>query len=244
MKFAKFVLVGCLAVGIASCKKTQIAAITASNDDAAVILGNTLANNNYGLNALSTDVSLDAITFMTKNLSCGQSVTDSIIRKNPPGTAASYYYKVKYTNKLNCNANSQPDNLTNTVSYSGNFSGPRITITNTGSANYKIAGLTTSATSHVFNGTYESNGSYKFKTDTTNRGTAKILFTISNLVISKATNTVTGGTANVMITGTSTKKSTFTYNGTLTFNSASAASLSLNGIDYIIDLLTGEVKKK
>jgi len=244
MKIVKLFLVAGILVGIASCKKSQIAAITASNDDAAIILGNTLAGNNYGMNNLSTDVSLDVLSLMTKNLSCGQSVTDSIVRKNAPGTIATYTYKVKYTNKLNCNTNNQADNLTNTVSYSGSFSGPRITITNTGGASYKIAGLTTAATNHSFNGTYESNGSYKFKNDTTNRGTVKILFTVSNLIISKANNTVTGGTANVMITGTSTKKSTFTYNGTLTFNSAVAATLTLNGFNYIIDLITGEVTKK
>ncbi len=244
MKFVKILLIAYVIAGIASCKKSQIAAITASNDDAAIILGNSLAANNYGMNNLSTDVSLNALTLMTKNLSCGQSVTDSVIRKNNPGSAAVYYYKVKYTNKLNCNTNNQADNLTNTLSYTGSFNGPRLSFTNSGTTNYVIAGLTPQATSHVFNGVYKGSGSYKFKADTTNSGTASIYINVKNLMISKTGNNITGGTAVVMITGTSTKKSTFTYNGTLTFVNAFSASLALNGINYNIDLVTGEVTKQ
>ncbi|MEO8887148.1 MAG: hypothetical protein ABI367_13875 [Mucilaginibacter sp.] len=244
MKFANFLILIGFITAITSCKKAQLASVVASNDDAAIIVGNTLAANNYGMNVLSTDISANEIALMTKNLACGQSVTDSIIRKSSPGALASYYYKLKYTDLLTCNTSSQPDNLTNTLSYKGNFNGPRLTFTNSGTTNYKIAGLTPTATVHVFNGDYRASGSFKFKSDTTNRGNVSLMLIVKNLTISKATQTITGGTATVIITGTSTKKSAFTYNGTLNFNNAFSASLSLNGIDYIIDLITGEISKK
>ncbi len=244
MKFIKLALAISFITVITSCKKSQLASVTASNDDAAIIIGNTLAVNNYGMNVLSTDISGNALELMTKSLSCGQSVTDSVMRITTPGVASVYYYKVKYTNKLNCNANSQADNLTNSLTYAGYFNGPKLIFTNTGSTNYVIAGLTPAATVHSFNGEYKAFGSYKFKTDTTNRGTANIYLNVKNLIISKANHNITGGTATVIITGTSTKKSTFTYNGTLTFKGDFLAVLTLNGAEYIVDLITGEITKK
>jgi len=244
MKFVKLIIVISFITGVISCKKAQLAAVTASNDDAAIILGSSLASNNYGMNLLSTDISGNAIELMTKNLSCGQSITDTITHKNIPGTAATYTYKLIYTNTLNCNTSNLPDNLTNTLTYSGNFNGPKITFTNTGSTNYRIAGLTPTATVHTFNGEFKGSGSYKFKSDTTNRGTASIYLNVKNLVISKTSHKITGGTAMVIVTGNSTKKSTFTYNGTLTFNDESSASFTLNGTDYSVDLTTGEITKK
>jgi hypothetical protein len=244
MKFIKLAIVISFIAGVVSCKKAQLAAVNSSNDDAAIILGSSLATNNYGMNLLSTDISGNALELMAKNLSCGQSVTDSIQRKNMPGTAATYIYKLKYTNTLNCNSSNLPDNLTNSLTYSGNFNGPKITFTNSGSTNYHIAGLTPTATVHTFNGEYKGSGSYKFKTDTTNKGTASIYMNVKNLVVSKANHNVMGGTAMVIVTGTSTKKSTFTYNGTLTFINAFSASLLLNGTDYTVDLVTGDITKK
>ena len=90
MKFIKLIIVISFITGVVSCKKAQLAAVNGSNDDAAIILGSSLATNNYGMNLLSSDISGNALELMTKNLSCGQSVTDSIQHNNTPGTAATF----------------------------------------------------------------------------------------------------------------------------------------------------------
>lgn len=243
-KMLKISLAAFFIAGLFACKKSQLSAIAPSNDDAAVLLGASLAANNYGMNYLSSDISNTSLVLAGSNLSCGSEVIDSAIRKNTPGTIVSYNYKIKYTDKLNCNSSNLPDYLTNTLTYKGNFEGPKLKISSSGSTSYRIGGLTQAATVHVFNGEYKNTTQFKFKTDTTNHGTVNIYMGVKNLIISKTNNNIISGTAMVMVTGSSSKKSAFSYNGNLTFNNATSASLSLNGAEYTIDLITGEAVKK
>ena len=245
MKLLKFFIATGLIISVFACKKSQIAAVTPTNDDAAILLAGALANDNYGMSNLTTDISTAALNLTNNStLTCGSSLADSITRQNTPGAAASYKYKVKYTNKFNCNTNSIPDNLAHTGIYTGNFEGPRLKVTSSGSTNYRIGGLTPTAAAHVFNGDYKSTTNFKFKSDTTNRGTVNILVLAKDLIISKTTHTIQSGKAMVIVTGSSTKKSTFTFNGNLTFDNATSATLSLNGAEYAINLVTGEAAKK
>ena len=244
MKFLKLIVIAAIMTGIAACKKAQLTTVNASNDDAAILLAGSLASNTYGMSNLSADISTNALALSNKNLSCGAIVIDSSICKSLPGSAATYSYKLNYTNKLNCNADNLPDNLTQSLTYSGNFSGPKLTITNSGTTSYHIGGLTPSSTVHVFNGEYKNSAHFKFKSDTTNTGVANIYLGVKNLTILKASHSIISGTAMVIVTGNSTKKSNFTYNGSLTFNGANTATLTLNGNDYTIDVYTGEVTKK
>lgn len=244
MKLLKLFIVAGFIISVFACKKAQISADTPANDDAAILLAGALAVNNYGMSNLSTDMSTTVLNLGNTNLTCGISQIDSITRKSIPGTATSYNYKVKYSNIVNCNINNLPDNLNHTGTYNGTFEGPRLNVTSIGSTNYRIAGLTPTATAHVFNGDYKSTTHFKFRTDTTNRGTVNILVNAKDLIISKATHTIQSGKAMVIVTGSSTKKSTFTFNGNLTFNNATSATLTLNGAEYAIDLVTGEAVKK
>ena len=244
MKFLKILVVVTIITGIAACKKAPLSDVSKPNDDAAIIVAEALATNNYGITNITQDISTNAIELANKsNIVCGLSITDSVIRKSMPGTSFNYDYKLNYTNKLNCNTANLPDNITGTLTYAGNFTGPKLVSKSNGNRTYRIAGLTPSAENHVFNGEYKSYNTYKFKTDTTNKGTANIYFGIKNLIVSKLNHTIISGTAMVMITGGSTKKANFTYNGTLTF-SASSATLTLNGDEYNIDITTGNVVKK
>ena len=244
MKFLKPIIIVVIITGIAACKKAQVTTVNTSNDDAAVILAGSLASSSYGMSGLTTDISTNTSVLANSNLNCGAVVIDSATCKNFPGMPATYNYKLNYTNKLNCNADNLPDNFNQSLTYNGNFSGPRLMITNTGTTSYRIAGLTPASSVHVFNGEYKNSTHFKFKSDTTNNGIANIYLGIKNLTVSKATHVIMSGTAMVIITGNSSKKSNFTYNGSLTFNGANTASLNLNGNDYTIDLYTGEMTKK
>lgn len=244
MKFLKVLVIATIATGVIACKKATLNDLSKPNDDAAAIIAEALTTNNYGITNITQDISANAIELANKsNVTCGLSITDSVIRKSTPGTIFSYDYKLNYTNKLTCNSANLPDNITGTLTYVGNFTGPKLISKSNGSRTYRIAGLTPTAANHVFNGEYKCYNNYKFKTDTTNKGTANIYFGVKNLIVSKTNHAITGGTAMVMITGNSTKKSNFTYNGTLTFG-ASVATLNLNGDEYTIDINTGNVVKK
>ena len=237
-------IIGAIIIGAVSCKKAQLTNIDAPNDDAAIIIAEALATNNYGANNITQDISDNAITLANKsNTFCGLSVTDSVIRKSALGTQLNYDYKMSYTNKLNCNTSNLPDNITGSLTYAGKFTGPKLISNFNGTRTYRIAGLTPTADNHVFNGEYKCYNNFKFKSDTTNKGTANIYFGVKDLVVSKANHDIISGTAMIIITGNSSKKSNFTYNGKLIF-SASSAPLTLNGNDYNSDMNTGNVVKK
>ncbi len=226
-----------------ACKKAQVSAVSPSNDDAAILLAGTLATNNFGMSNLSSDISNTSLVLASNN-SCGIETIDSAIRKSSPGNNFNYNYKIKYSNKVNCNTSNLPDYITNSLTYNGSFEGPKLKVSSSGSTSYRIGGLTPTATVHVLNGEYKNTSQFKFKTDTTNHGTVNIYIGVKNLLVSKVNNNIISGTAMVMITGSSSKKTAFSYNGSLIFNNATSASLSLNGAEYAIDLITGEAVKK
>jgi hypothetical protein len=244
MKFFKIFVIGAIITGVAACKKAQLTTMDAPNDDAAIIIAEALATNNYGANNITQEISDNAITVANKsNIFCGLSVTDSVVRKSTLGVNFTYDYKLNYTHKLNCNTSNLPDNITGSLTYSGKFTGPKLISNFNGTRTYRIAGLTPAADNHVFNGEYKCYNNYKFKSDTTNKGTANIYFGVKDLIVSKTTHNIVSGSAMIMVTGSSSKKANFTYNGKLTF-SASSAILTLNGNEYNIDINTGNVVKK
>jgi hypothetical protein len=244
MKFLKIFVIGAIITGMAACKKAQLTNMDAPNDDAAIIIAEALATNNYGAKNITQDISDKAIELASKsNTFCGISVTDSVSRKSTLGTNFSYNYKLNYTHKLNCNTSNLPDNIIGSLTYSGKFTGPKLISNYNGSRTYRIAGLTPAGDKHIFNGEYKCYNNYKFKTDTTNKGNANIYFGVKDLMVSKADHSIISGSAMIMITGSSSKKANFTYNGTLIFSS-STATLKLNGDEYNIDINTGNVVKK
>ncbi len=244
MKFLKLFVIGVVITGLAACKKAQLTNMDAPNDDAAIIIAEALATNNYGANNITQDISDNAVQLANKGSSfCGVNVSDSVNKKSTLGTNFNYEYKLNYNHKLNCNTSNSPDNITGNLTYKGKFTGPKLISNFNGTRTYRIAGLTSTAVNHVFNGEYKCYNNYKFKSDTTNQGTANIYFGIKDLIVSKANHSIISGSAMIMITGGSSKKTNFTYNGTLTFSS-STATLKLNGDEYNIDVNTGNVVKK
>jgi hypothetical protein len=244
MRFFKIFVIVASFTGMVACKKAQLNTMDAPNDDAAIIIAEALATNNYGANNITQDISNNAIKLANKsNIFCGLNVTDSVVRKSTLGVNFNYDYKLKYTNKLNCNTSNLPDNITGSLSYTGKFTGPKLISNYSGNRTYRINGLSSTAENHVINGEYKCYNNYKFKTDTTNKGTANIYFGVKDLVVSKINHTIISGSAMIMVTGSSNKKANFTYNGKLTFNSSSAI-LMLNGDEYHIDINTGNVVKK
>jgi len=169
---------------------------------------------------------------------CGTTVTDSLTKSGTNGSRSfSYFLKVSHT--LNCNANNQPDNLANNVSFHGNFDGPNIGLTSTGTAVFTIAGLTSQSASFVINGEYKRAGTFQSKVGNKTSGQSDIDIVASNLTITKSTRKIASGSATISITGSTTKNGSFSYTGTIVFNGDGAATLTINGSVYSIDLVTG-----
>lgn len=249
MKYPLIFIIAVSFIGTTACKKIQVKSDgnPISNEESALMIAGSLASGSNGLVALSNDISLSSQALYSNNNGCGVIHTDTVLHQNLPGSAIICNFKQKITSKLNCNANKQPDNVSSTITFSGNYNGPKISASGNGSTTVTVAGLAPTAASHVINGQFKNMGTFKLKADTTRTGTISIDITIKNLAISKATPSsqpmITSGTATCAITGNAAKGA-FLFEGTITFPGYNEAILTLGTSSYSINLSSGTVEKK
>lgn len=254
MKTFKLSVIGLVLLGAISCKKTDnSASVTITSDQAADMAASSLSENSYGLTSMTDDVAANAqavtstgngsqtinsVGVNSVHQECGTTLTDSASNSGS-SSSVTFDYFVKYTHTLNCNTNNEPDNIMNTLNYHGDFDGPRITTTVTGSANAKIAGLTAQATNFVINGEYTRAGSYVSKVGNKASGNSNVDITVTNLLLSKPGRKILSGTGTFTITGTSPKGS-FSFAGNIVFNGDGTATLTVTGgSSYVINLANG-----
>ncbi|MDP9076194.1 MAG: hypothetical protein M3O71_02125 [Bacteroidota bacterium] len=247
MKNFKYYFVILLLAAAVSCKKNDSSSVNikgnVSNDEAADMVAASVSTNLNGVAGVSGDVTVSAQAFVGLHLPCGTSKSDSVSRQST-GTNVSYSYKLKYSYMLNCNSDNQPDNLVSNLAYSGTYSGPHISSSNSGSSAFIVGGLSPSATAYVINGEYKRDGSFKSKVDTTNAGSSSIDIAVKSLTLSKPDRKIASGSATFTITGNVPKKGNFNYNGSIVFNGDGTANLTVNGTVYVVVLATGEKSKK
>ncbi len=259
MKTIKLSLIILLILGAFSCKKDNSASTSGSvtNDQVADIAAGSLAENSLGLATVTDDIAVNAqglsstggltvnsnVATASVQQACGTTLTDSVTRALTLDSVTINYF-LKYSHTLNCNASGQPDNLLNVLTYHGNFDGPRLTSTNSGSSTFTIAGLTTTATNFVINGEYKRAGTFQSKVGDKASGNSNVDIVVTNLKLSKPDRKIVSGNATIAVTGTSTKGGSFSYTGTIVFNGDETATLTINGTGYSINLTNGFKIKK
>ena len=236
-----------LLLGAVACKKSGNSPSThisgnVSTDEAADMVGTSLSINSNGIANISDDATLEANAVITAHTPCGTTRTDSISRQSASGSAVSFNYKLKYAFTVNC-SNNQPDSLFSNLTYSGSFSGPRLSSSNSGSSDFTVNGLLPAAKDFIINGEFKRTGSFQSKVDTSNHGSNNIDIVVKGLTIRKPQRTIAGGSATFSISGDVPRKGSFSFNGTLVFNGDGTATLTINGAVYTINLFTGERRR-
>ncbi|SDT20316.1 hypothetical protein SAMN05216490_2726 [Mucilaginibacter mallensis] len=239
MKTFRRSMLSLLVLGALGCTKGTVNSNnTAPTDQAADLVTTSLAVNTDGAFNTISDVSVEAQVKVSIDTLCGTVWADSITRKTPTGQVPSYSYTAKYSYTLNCNPNSNTFSGSTTAisSYSGSFTGPNLSSTNSGSSNFTLSGLGKSSTTLGLSGEYKRAGSYQSKTDS---GSNSVDVVVTDLVLTKPQHIIKSGTATITVSGMSTKTGSFSFNGVLVFNGGNTATLTLNGTVYTIDLATG-----
>ena len=242
-----------------SCKKSANTSTTSTvtTDEAADMAASSVASNSFGLSSIADNVGVNAqslnsvgtggqtVNAIGTNVvrqACGTTLSDSISNTGS-SSSVSFSYFFKFVRTLNCNAGNQPDNLVNTITFKGNFDGPRLTSADAGSSSITIAGLTTNATNFVINGTYNRKGSFTSKVGNKATGSSVVDIKVTNLLLAKPSRAIVSGTATITVSGTA-GTSTFSYSGTLVFNGNNQATLTVGTTVYVINLLTGTYTKQ
>jgi hypothetical protein len=242
MKKIKLSLAALLLFAAVACKKTSnspVITANVSNAEAADMVAGSLSLNSNGVADIASDATINASVYVNTHVACGTTKSDSISRHSPAGATRTYSYNLKYNFTVSC-TNNELSNIASNVTYSGSFSGPDLSSTNSGSSIFTIASLSPTATDFIINGEYKRSGSFQSKVDTTNHGNSSVDIVITNLEVTKTGHKIVGGTATISITGDVPKKGSFTYTGTLVFNGNGTVTLTLNGTVYTINLDSGE----
>ncbi|MDF2435513.1 MAG: hypothetical protein JWP44_5144 [Mucilaginibacter sp.] len=243
MKKLKLSFLAILLVGAVACKKNSISTTNITVSEAADIMAGSLSRNSNGLANMGDDAGFRAQKYIDSSFNCGFIRKDTSSRTSASGSSTTYSYGFGYSYTSNCNAAGMPDNVTGKLNYTGTFSNPHLSSTNTGNVSFTVAGFSTTAPAYVLNGVFIRNGSFASKTDTTNHGSLHIDIEIHNLMLLKPHRDIVGGNATFTITGTIPKKGAFSFTGTVVFSTDGTAKVTISGTTYSVDLTTGEKTK-
>jgi len=235
-----------LLLGTAACNKSvstkpnTIVTGSVTTDDAADIVAGSLSSNSNGIASVAADATVNASVIYGAHLKCGTVRSDTISRQGGSGTPFSFSYKLTYNFMVDCNSGSQPDSLSINLTYSGSYSGPNMSSSNSGSSIFGVGGLLPTDTAFVINGEYKRAGSFSSKVDTADHGNSNVDIVISSLTLKKPGRMIESGTATFNITGTGPHKGSFSFTGNIVFNGDGTATVTVNGTVYTINLENGD----
>jgi hypothetical protein len=234
-------IITAFAIVFCGCKKEKVVKATnISNAQAAVMVATALAMNANGFVSIKNDVTLYAKSVTNAGKGCGVVDSFAVAKQEAATSTINYNYALGYYYVVNCNASVQ-DNLSSTIIYNGSFDAATLSAINSANTNISLASLSGSATTYSLNGNYQTSGSFQTLDATQLNGSNTINIDIKNLLVTKSSRAIVSGSANVSVSGTVKNKNSFSYNGAVVFKNANTATLTLEGVNYTLDLTTADV---
>lgn len=243
MKTTKLFLAACLLCVAAACNDDDDSTSAMTSEEAADIVGSSLAVNSSGFTAVvntsveGADAAL-AASDGGRTAACGYTNELTFSASNLPGAIITYSYDYSYSYILTC-GNDVPQSLAVNTSYDGQFDAPRLASQHAGTSDLTITALDENATSYIINGDYNRNGAFQSKIRNKNSSNSTVDFSVDDLTVDKTNQKILSGSASVTITGSVTGKGSFTYTATVVFEGDGTATVTINGTVYIVDLTTG-----
>jgi hypothetical protein len=223
------------------CKKEKVVKATnINNAQAAYMVSTALSINANGFATIKNDIVIYAKALVSAGKGCGVVDSFAVARQETAASTINYNYALGYYYTVNCN-NTVADNLTSHIVYNGSFDASNLAEVNKISSDMNLSALSGTGTTYSLNGNYQSDGTFNTYDETQLSGNNDINIDIKDMVITKANRNIVSGTANVSVSGTVKNKNSFMYNGTVVFNGASSATLTLEGVSYSVNLITAEI---
>lgn len=232
-----FLLVATLS--LTSCNKDDDNGSDIQESEVVDAVSNSLSKDTNGMaKSMSTAVDYtedENLDTTTPNLNCGQLYTDSYA-ENYSSTNYTYNYSASCNYQLSCTTDGAAQSLSYNVNRAGDYDTPRMSSNDNAEAQWTISNLEAANTTTLFNGSYVRTGTQVSKVRNQNTFSSTLTYSLSNIAVNKTTHQIASGTAAVAFTGVSSTGNQYTYNGTITFNGDSTATLIINGNSYTINL--------
>lgn len=223
------------------CKKDKVVRATnISNVQAATMVATLLSSNANGFANIKNDMVIYAKGVSNAGKGCGVIDSFAVARQDAASSSIDYNYALGYNYMVNCVNNIQND-LTASIIYNGSFDAATLSEVNSATAAFNLASLSGSATTYLLNGTYQAQGTFQTHDATQLSGSNSINIAIKDLLVTKSNRNIVSGTAILNVAGNIKNKNTFSYNGTLTFTNTNTAALTLEGVNYSINLTTADL---
>jgi hypothetical protein len=248
MKKVRVGLVAVLLIGLAACNDDNSTEPALSNDEAAEMVASALSEDASGFTVVVSEASTTTETAVDENQggrvnACGYSNSVSFSKTSPAGSQITYSYNYDYSYQMVCSAE-QPLQMDVAVSYDGEFDSPRLASNHLGDMELSISALDVSLTNFIFDGSFEQSGSFQSKIRNQSAGSSTLQFVLDQVAVDKTTREITGGTASVAISGEVTGKGAYSFDATVTFLGSHSATVEINGITYLVDLIEGTVTEQ
>ena len=232
-----------------ACKDDEEAPNAISSDEAAVMMSSSLASNSSGVTFVSKEAANESEDIMEDNANgrvaaCGVSQNIDLSGSSPAGGVISWSYDFNYNFRLNCSAADAPESITVSLSYNGDFDGPKLAVEHSGLSELQVTGLDVSVNDFLLNGFYKRSGSFEIKEGDKKTGDGNIEITIIDVTVSKETHKIVSGSGKFLLSGSVSDKGSFKYEGTVDFVGNESANLKIKSEVYAVNLANGDVTKK
>jgi len=216
-----------------------------SNDEAAEIVASSISEDASGLTVVVTDAAVASDEAMEeesggRTAACGYSETISISKTSPAGSLITYSYNYDYYYLMTCSSEGVPLSIAANASYTGEFDAPRLASQHSGTSDLSVNQLDSSEV-YLVDGAYTRSGEFQSKIQNQNSHTSDVVITIDSVTVDKVNKQITSGTASFSIVGEVPGKGGFSISGTIVFNGAGNATISIAGESYTVDLESGDV---
>ncbi len=249
MKTKNLLLAGIITLAgmsiLSSCEKDDesIADEPATEAEAAEMVAYSLSEGTSGITAdIETTATLASEAVDEGRLSCGESADTTIVTSG--GTSLITYQNTKtYHYALECDESGNPVMLDASFSYNGTFDAPRLGSTHSVSGDFEITDIENTSDMYLINGTWQRSGGFESKIRNQANRQTTIQFELVNVAVEKEPKEIENGTIHFTMSGGS-GRSSFSYEGTITFTGNGEAIIEISGTRYVTNLETGEVEEE
>lgn len=218
-------------------KKGDATTANLSNEEVSIVLEGALSNGTQGITSEVNDAIFITLQYAQKtanNQYCGITFDSTVTHNiNEPRVTASYTSSWNWM--VNCNNLNLPTSLDFSRMANGEYETTRMRSNDHATGNWKVSNLLT-GTSYTLSGAYTREGSQVSKVRNQNSFTSLVNITITSLNVNKNTLRIESGTATFTLTGSGTGGNQFSYEGTIIFNGNGAATVTINGETFDIQL--------
>ncbi|MES2457972.1 MAG: hypothetical protein V4594_20610 [Bacteroidota bacterium] len=215
-----------LPLAFTACKKEEQSADPVTEEEAVAVATQAITPETGGI-ILQTNATLILSVTNLSSANCGVKKDTTITGQLSNNTHA-YAYNLNWSRTLTCNAN-VASSYAHTFIGNSSYTSPKMSSTDQSKGNITIAGLEPSNTALTVTLGYERNGSQNSKVGKERNFTSKVLITGTGIKINKLSRQITSGSGTLGITGVTSTGTSFSYNGTITFNGNNKATLVVTG---------------